>query len=101
MEDIVTSIGKMNATLVTFTVEELKQIYTAAGTTDQEELRRVARTRFPDRLTPEGIPPISSFEGGGRAFLHGGDGYSKPAWTIASKRCACLGIMADGTAYVY
>lgn len=101
MEDIVTSISKMNDGIVTFTAEELRQIYEAAGTAGQDKLRETARQLFPDRLTAEGIPPISSFEGGGRAFRHGGEGYQKPAWTIASKRCPCLGIMADGTAYVY
>lgn len=101
MEDIVTSIGKMNEGIVTFTLDELRQIYEVAKTADQDTLRATARELFPDRLTNEGVPPISSYAGGGRAFLHGGEGYEKPAYTIASKRCPCLGIMADGTAYSY
>ena len=102
MDDIVTSISKMNRGLVTFTVEELRQIYETAGEVEEGKLRQTARTLFPDRLTAEGEPPISCYEGGGRAFRHGPDQeFEKPAWTIASRRCPCLGVMADGTAYSY
>lgn len=101
MDDIVTSISKMNANLVTFTVDELREIYEAAGTADQDKLRETARKLYPDRLTAEGVPPISSYEGGGRAFRRGDEGYEKPVFTIASRRCPCLGILADGTALSY
>ena len=73
-DDIVTSIQKMHQGMVTFTAEELLQIYETARSTDLEALRSAAQTLYPDRKDDRGLPPIAVWEGGGRAFPYGPHG---------------------------
>lgn len=101
-DDIVTSIQKMHQGMVTFTAEELLQIYETARSTDLEVLRSAAQTLYPDRKDDRGLPPIAVWEGGGRAFPYGPHGdYCRPAFTITSPLCRMLGIMEDGTPHFY
>ena len=101
-DDIVTSIQKMHQGLVTFTAEELLQIYETARSTDLEALRSAAQTLYPDRKDDQGLPPIAVWEGGGRAFPYGPHGdYRRTAFTITSPLCRMLGIMEDGSPHFY
>ena len=101
-DDIVTSIQKMQKDTVTFTAEELLKIYETARSTELTALQAAARSLYPDRKDDRGEPPLSVWEGGGRAFPYGPHGdYRRPVCTITSPLCRMLGIMEDGTPHFY
>ena len=96
-DDIVTSIQKMHQGLVTFTAEELLQIYETARSTDLEALRSAAQTLYPDRKDDQGLPPIAVWEGGGRAFPYGPHGdYRRPPLPSPVPCAGCWGSWRTG-----
>lgn len=75
-----------------FTIEELTQIYEASGhSTDEAVLQAKARELFPDSQAPLYLRP-----GGSRAFDVGDGVFERPAYTLSSHLCRCIGIMKNG-----
>lgn len=75
-----------------FTVEELIRIYEESGrSTDGAVLQAKAKELF-----PESEAPLCLRAGGSRAFDVGGGEFQRPAYTLSSHLCRCVGIMKDG-----
>lgn len=84
-----------------FTIEQLIEIYEAAGrTVDLDKLQFKARELYPGILGPDCKPPIFVRTGSNKWFLYN-DSYKPAQYTIASRLVNGIGIMEDGTPISY
>lgn len=81
------------------TQEELLQVYETAASPDVKTLQKAAVRMFPERfgLRP---PDIYRHDGGSCAFRHHGE-YVRPKYTLSTPPLNQIGVMDDGTAYLY
>lgn len=91
------------AAKVSYTTEQLIQIYEESGhSTKKEILQRTALALFPEIVDADGQPPLLVLKGSGRAFPLDGDyrgngPWEIPAYMIHSNACFALAIMKDGS----
>lgn len=80
-----------------FTTAQLMQIFEESGrSTDKLVLQSKAKELFPSLNAP-----LYFRAGGSRAFDVGDGEYERPAYTISSHLCRCVGIMKDGKLMEY
>ena len=77
----------------------LLEIYEATRSGHAEELKQAAKKLYPERFTDQ-EPIIYVHQGSGRSFNHNGE-YVHAKYTIIGSKLNAIGIMEDGTAYIY
>ena len=77
----------------------LLEIYETAHSTDVGDLKRAAKELYPARFA-EQDPRIFVHKSSWRGFLHDGE-YQKAEYTIMGSKLNAIGVMPDGTAYIY
>ena len=77
----------------------LLEVYEAAQSVDAATLKRKAKELYPDRFTAQ-EPEIYVHQSSGRGFLHNGE-CVRAQYTIYGSKLNAIGVMPDGTAYVY
>ena len=80
-------------------VYRLMEVYEKALSVDVKVLRKVARELYPERFENE-EPGIFVSKGSGKAFDHEG-AVVTAKYTIMGSKLNAIGVMEDGTAYVY
>lgn len=94
----------MEEQTVGYTCEELIAIYRRAGSVELDALYRAADELYPGRREQEAPAKILVEEGiHGRWFRREGkqERYEQPKYTIKSQPLNWIGVMEDGTAYIY
>lgn len=77
----------------------LLEVYETANSVDVKVLKETAKKLYPELYT-DSEPKIIVHEGHGRAFDHNGE-CKTPAYIICGDKLSMLGIMDDGTAYLF
>ena len=78
---------------------KLLRVYETAQTVDVGELKRAAKELYPERFTDQ-EPRINVNRGSGRGFDHNGE-CVRAKYTIYGSKLYAIGVMDDGTAYIY
>lgn len=77
----------------------LLEVYETTRSTKAEDLIRTAKELYPDRFADQ-EPEIFVHKSSWRGFLHDGE-YQKAEYTIMGSKLNAIGVMPDGTAYIY
>ena len=77
----------------------LLEVYEAAQSVDASDLKRKATELYPDRFKAQ-EPEIYVHQSSGRGFWHNGE-CVRAQYTIYGSKLNAIGVMKDGTAYVY
>ena len=77
----------------------LLEVYEAAQSVDASDLKSKAKELYPDRFTAQ-EPEIYVHQSSGRGFWHNGE-CVRAQYTIYGSKLNAIGVMPDGTAYIY
>lgn len=80
-------------------VYRLMEIYERAQSVDEAVLKQVAKDLYPDRFK-EKEPHICVQDGSSKGFQHNGE-CVRATYTIYGDKLHAIGVMKDGTAYIY